>query len=207
MTTENNAAANAAANDEDSNEDSKGVQPQGEVDKGDYKLKLLKIDNGVNKGALFWVKVYKTLEGSVRHFTELSKNAKTGDAVVLGLLNAALAFRLRGKAVSRITWSSPKDATVADKNKFMEEVKKKLATGENIISSDEAAEYIPGEREVDALSGLLRQKIELFKAIKEAKAKGDKETIKVQVVKYQEVCRLIQEKQDAEQAEILAALE
>ena len=177
------------------------------LDKDGMLLELLEIKDGVNKGFKFWSKTYKTLQDAIAHFTKLSAGGKPGEKLVLALVNAALDFRMRSRATAKLT-KSGKDVTVADKAAFAEEKKKWLKDPEAsvVISQEDAENYVPGEREVSALSGLLRLKTELIKAIKAAKDAGNIDEAKAQAVKYHETVKRIDEEQKKEAEDILAML-
>lgn len=181
-------------------------KPLAKVSFAQGELQLKKIDEGNNKGAQFWSKRYKNLQGAIDHFTELSKGGKKGEDVVLGLINSALEFRLRAKTTASLTPSNK--LSKEDREKFLAEKKAKLSDPELcvIISQDDAQAYVPGERDVSAISGLMRQKNELLKAAKAAKDAGNKDEAKMQILKYHEVCKQIEELQAKEAADLLAEL-
>ena len=158
------------------------------IDKGDIVLKLEAIDEGKFKGFQFNVPSAKTLDGAIRHFTTQSQDGKDGEDVVLGLVNAALVARMRSRANSKLTPPQKIDGVVlslAQKEAFVKERLEWLGTDKQVLVSEEDAfTYVPGEREVDSISGLQRQVNELTKLvtklageIKVVKEKGDSELV------------------------------
>jgi len=114
---------------------------------------------------------------------------------------------MRSRAAAKLMLK--KDATAVEKTEWLAKKKAMLASKEDriVITQKDATEYVPGEREVSALSGLLNQKTELLKAIKTAKEAGKIDEAKAQLVKYLEVIKRIEEEQKKEQDQILASLE
>ena len=189
-------------------EDVKSENTLATVNHPTHVLILNEIKEGVNKGFKFWSKNYKTLKDAIEHFTKLSAGGKPGEALVLGLVNAALDFRLRSRANAKLTYTPKKDDAPDAKDKFTQEKKAWLKDPEKsvVINQEDADEYVPGERDVNALSGLIKQKTDLIKAIKLAKEAGNIEEAKLQASKYYEVVKMIEERQKKEEAEILAML-
>lgn len=139
------------------------------VDKGDIVLKLEAIDEGKFKGFQFNVPAAKSLDGAIRHFTTQSQDGKDGEEIVLGLVNAALAARMRSRANSKLTPPQKIDGqalSLAQKESFVKERLEWLGTEKQVLVSEEDAfTYVPGEREVDSISGLQRQATELTKLV------------------------------------------
>lgn len=195
------------------------------VKRGNVTLELDGITEGSFAGFKFWRPKFESLDDAVEHFTSISQNGKPGDDTILGLLNSALGARHRSLANSKLTIPAKIKGNKAKEDAFIAERSAKLASPNEedriLISQDDAYEYIPGEREVDSLSGLNTQKTKLFKAAAETKKKyveavkiGNqelasrlKEEVKVQVAKYQDVCVKIKEKEEKEQSDILALVE
>lgn len=192
------------------------------IDKGNLFLTLESISDGQWKGFTFYVPEFKTLEGAIAHFTEKSANAKDGSDTILGIVNSALANRMRSRANSKLVVPSKidgKPTTVVSKAAFIEERKSWLNDPAKriLVSEEDALNYVPGEREVDSISGLIRQKDSILKAIKEKKeliSKAESEDTKASLKtdalalleKYKETMALIEAKQAAEQQELLDSI-
>ena len=195
------------------------------IKRGNAILELDGITEGAYAGFKFWRPTFESLDDCIEHFTAISKTGKDGAEVVLSLVNAALAARHRSLANSKLTIPQKIKNDVAKVKEFVDERNSKL-TSPNVddrilISQDDAFEYIPGERDVDSLSGLNNQKVKLFKAANETKKQYNeaiklnnqelaarlKNEVKLQVGKYQEICIKIKEKEEQEQTSILELVE
>lgn len=192
------------------------------LDKGSLFLTLQSITEGQWKGFSFFVPEFKTLDGAISHFTEKSQNGKDGEEVILGIVNSALANRMRSRANSKLVVPNKIDGkpiTVASRAAFLETRKSWLndPVKSILVNEEDALNYVPGEREVDSLSGLIRQKDSILKVIKEKKtaianasspevAAALRAEAQVQLEKYKELSAQIEAKQRAEQEELLASI-
>lgn len=178
------------------------------IDKGNMVLTLESIDKDNWKGFQFYIPAFKSLGLAEEHFTKLSKTGKSGEAIVLELVNAAMAQRMRGKASSKITFNA-KGKTVADRNAYNAEREAWLQdpVKKILVTEDEAMEYVPGERETSSLSGFLKLKQDLLKSIKALKEAGNLEEARVQRDKYLEVAAEIDRLQKEQDEEVLSALD
>lgn len=193
------------------------------IPKGNAKMVLKSIDDGTWKGFNFYVAQFDSVENAIEHFTAQSQNAKDGNEIVLDIVNSAMAARMRSRANSKLIPPAKIDGkpiTVEGKEAFIEERKSWLLDVDKkvLVTLEDAYEYVPGEREVDSLSGLIRQKEALHKVCTELSSKIKKATdpaviaqLKnegaVQVAKYREVTALIAAKQEAEKNELFSKLE
>jgi len=213
-----NAEAPAAEEGQESN----GSQTTVKLDKGNLFLTLESITEGQWKGFSFFVPEFKSLSGAISHFTEMSQNGKDGEDIILGIVNSALANRMRSRANSKLVVPNKIDGkplTVASKAAFLESRKQWLLDPVKriLVTEQDALEYVPGEREVDSLSGLIRQKDAILKVIKEKKdaigrsqdatvIENLKNEARVQLEKYKELMAQIEAKQRAEQDELLNSI-
>jgi hypothetical protein len=175
-------------------------------DMGGYTLRLEGIDEGKWKGFKFWTVEFKDLNFAIEHFTKLSKGGKDGEEVVLGLLNSAMAGRGRSKANSKLQLKAKtvvgKQAEIAEREAWLKDPVASI-----LVTEEDASEYVPGERETSSLSGMLKQKTDLIKAITKLKKDGDLDNARLQRDKYLELCAQIEAKQKEEQDDILASLD
>lgn len=203
----------------DSNQDLTVVK----IPRGQAKMTLKSIDEGTWKGFVFYVAQFDSVDAAIEHFTAQSQNAKDGDEIVLDIINSAMAARMRSRANSKLIPPAKIDGkpiTVEGKEAFIEERKSWLLDPEKkvLVTIDDAYQYVPGEREVDSLSGLIRQKEALHKVCSELHNKIKKSTddatiaalkseAAVQIAKYREVTAAIAAKQEAEKNELFSKLE
>lgn len=173
---------------------------------------------GKFNGAKFWTTEFKTLNDCINHFTKISKNGKPGEETILSLVHAAIGFRMRNKAQSALYAKLDKKNPNHVNEKIIADFVEK---GEPIITEQDALEYIPGEREVTALSGLRRQMEGLKKSATELSAKikqiqkddptadisGQKSVLLKQLTKFKEVKALIEVEEAKEQAKLLELAE
>jgi hypothetical protein len=157
------------------------------IDKGDVVLKLDSITDGQWKGFRFYVPAVKSVEAAIRHFTAQSQGGKDGEEIITGLINSALAARSRSRANSKLTCPNKidgKEVSSAQKEQFILERLAWLDDPEKclLVNETDAFEYVPGEREVDSISGLIRQQTALRKVVtdlanqmKKAKGEGNDE--------------------------------
>lgn len=192
------------------------------LDKGNLFLTLESITEGQWAGFAFFVPEFKSLEGAVSHFTEKSQGGKDGEDIILGIVNSALANRMRSRANSKLvvpmkidgkpTTVTTKAEFIATRKAWLQDPVKRI-----LVTEEDALDYVPGEREVDSLSGLIRQKDGLLKAIREKKDLISKATnpetvealktdARVQLDKYKEVMALIEAKQRQEQEDLLNSI-
>lgn len=192
------------------------------LDKGNLFLTLESITEGQWAGFRFFVPEFKSLEGAVSHFTEKSQGGKDGEDIILGIVNSALANRMRSRANSKLVVPMKIDGkpiTVTSKAEFIATRQSWLQDPVKciLVTEEDALTYVPGEREVDSLSGLIRQKDGLLKSIREKKEliakSSNPETIealkadaRIQLDKYKEVMALIEAKQRQEQEDLLNSI-
>jgi len=220
--TENTQVEEVVNNNAEESNGSSDSQTTVKLDKGNLFLTLESITEGQWKGFSFFVPEFKSLENAVAHFTEKSQNGKDGEDIILGIVNSALANRMRSRANSKLVVPNKIDGkpiTVASKAAFLESRKEWLQDPVKriLVTEEDALSYVPGEREVDSLSGLIRQKDSVLKAIKEKKDAISKATTpeiaaalrddaRVQLEKYKELMAQIEAKQRAEQDELLNSI-
>ena len=106
-------------------------------------------------------------------------------------------FLAQAKSLLDDKEATAKDLSDEDISKLRE------SCGGIVISEEDAAAYIPGEREVDALSGLRKQKDELRKQAAKLKNEGKIELAREKLVQYFEIDKRIKEKEAAEEASLL----
>lgn len=175
------------------------------LDKENYVLELKEFSEGNNKGFRFWDISFKSLKAAVDHFTTNSVKGEKGEDVILTLVNSAMAFRLRSQATGRL--APPNDKGQGGMSNT-EKLARLNAGGEQlvIISEREAETYVPGQREVESISGLLKAKQAVAKQITTAKAQGNKTVLADLIPKYKELDSKIKALQEAEENRLLDGL-
>lgn len=146
-------------------------------------------------GFTFTRVTFKTAQAAADHFTRLSKGGKSGDEVVCQMVNSAMAARFRSQATQKFlqkvkTILDDEDAKPAQLDDAqLDEIRKEF--NNILISETDALEYIPGEREVSAISGYRKQKDELLKQVKKLKEEGNVAMAKEKLTQYYEVDKLL----------------
>lgn len=194
--TETSVAPETNTNEQEDDKENKNAEVTKDVGDG-VLLKLDSFDEGKYEGFTFWKTAFKTLDSAVSHFTKLSKGGKKGEDVILGVFNRALSFRFRSQANQALTSKKLNPTQLAEQFKL----------NPCIISETDALEYMPGEREVDSISGLRRQANELTKMAKKLKEEGKIDLAKEKLKQYYDIKKLIDAKVAAEEAELLQLLE
>jgi len=157
-----------------------------------------------NEGFYFWYPEYLTLDGAAEHLSKKSQNGKDGKTIILGIVNAALATRMRSVANSKLV--ETEDGITKRISK--EDVEKLLAENPILVSEQDALDYVPGERDgASSVSGLTKVCNDLKKAALKAKGEGNMglaaEHAKKWKEKSEELKALI-EQQRAKDDEVLA---
>lgn len=196
------------------------IQPVTEINKGNgvvLKRNQINTWQGVKykNGFKYWAVSFLNLAAALSHLGAASKTGKTGEDIVLALLNDSMEAKARSRASNRLMVPDKvdgKETTPEWKTNFIKERQSWIGdeVKEVLFSPDEAYSFVPGERETNSLAGLLRLKTELGKNAKKLYSAGDKAGAKELAVKYQETCRQIEELQAAEETaiqEMMAMLE
>lgn len=153
---------------------------------------------------------FKTAQAAADHFTKLSKGGKSGDEVVCQMVNSAMAARFRSQATQKFLQKVKAilDDEDAKPNQLddaqLDEIRKEF--NNILISETDALEYIPGEREVSAVSGYRKQKDELLKAVKKLKGEGKLDLAKEKLTQYYEVDKLLKAAEASAEEAILNLL-
>jgi hypothetical protein len=139
-------------------------------DLGDGRFVEKKDFKGNLEGFSYYALQFKSLKAAEDHF---SKGDKKGDEVLLGFLNSSVAYAMRAKAQNKIP--NEQDARA-----------KQIERGESlVITEEDAAAYMPGDRDITSLSGLQKLVSEKKKQFKEAKEGGDTatcESLKAEII-------------------------
>lgn len=162
-------------------------------------------NKGDNEGISFHRKKYKSLPLAEEDFTRLSKKGKKGSEIILGILNSALAFRMRNKATASLI-TTGKHPSITE-NKLAELRENKAC----VISAEEAENYVPGEREVSSLNGLIKQRDITLKQLVELKERKVEAFVLMNcLAKYREIdaqVKELTENQERERLEKLSKLD
>ena len=209
---ENNNEAAEVMDDEAVEESSEKSTTTVKLDKGNLYLTLESITEGQWAGYSFFVPEFKSLEGAISHLTEKSQNAKDGEEIILELVNSGMRSRMRSRANSKLVVPSKidgKPTTVASKAAFIQTRREWLLDPVKrvLVTEEDAFSYVPGEREVDSISGLNRQIDNIQKTINNLKKEiiasaGNEEKIeklkadaRVHIAKCREIREVVRVKQ------------
>jgi len=123
-----------------------------------------------NEGFYFWYPEYLSLDGAAEHLSKKSQNGKDGKSIILGIVNAALATRMRSVANSKLV----KTEDGVTERISDEDVAKLRSTNSILVSEQDALDYVPGERDgASSVSGLTKVCNDLKKAALKAKGEGN----------------------------------
>lgn len=155
----------------------------------------------------------KTAQGWADHFTRLSKGGKSGDEIVCQMVDSAMSSRFRSQATQKFIQAAKKILGLDADDKFKssdlsdEDIDNIRKEYNNILIDENAAlEYIPGEREVSAISGFRKQKDELLKQIKALKEAGKTDLAKEKLVQFYEVDKQLKTAEASAEEELLNLL-
>lgn len=175
-------------------------------DRGGYSLELTSFTEGNNKGFKFWNIEFKTLDDAIKHFTAKNNKGEKGESIILALVNSAMSFRMRSQANNRLIAPNDKGVGGMDPKEKLERLN---AGGDRLIilSQEDAETYVPGQRELESISGLIKAKINAAKQIKDAKSKNNGKLVLELLGKYKELDARIKELQEKEEAKLLEGID